>query len=74
MSETMHGVNDIRKYDRAGQATDGNIIQRMRIACLIPKASDTNLGFVIFIASPRQQWLCERASMLCYMHIAYLVI
>jgi len=32
-------------------------IWRMRIACWIPKATDTHSEYVIFIAFPLQQWL-----------------
>jgi len=51
-------------------ATDP-IILRMRNACWISKATDTHSAYVIglLIAFPRQQWLRERASMLClYVH------
>jgi hypothetical protein len=37
---------------------------RMRIACWIPKATNTNLEYIAFIAFPLQQWLHESASML----------
>jgi len=37
---------------------------RMRIACWVPKARDTNLEYVILIAFTLQQWLHERASIL----------
>jgi hypothetical protein len=52
------------KYGTARQATDNNIrvIWRMRVSCWIPKATDTHSEYVI-VASPRQQWLHERA---CY--------
>jgi hypothetical protein len=36
----------------------------MRIACCIPKATNTHSGCVILIAFPLQQWLKEYASML----------
>jgi len=39
---------------------------RTRIACWIPKATDTHTGCVIFIAFPLQQWFHERASVLRY--------
>jgi len=39
----------------------------MRIACWIPKATNTHSEYVILIALPLQQWLHERASMLRYM-------
>jgi hypothetical protein len=63
----------VGKYCTAGQATDDNIVQpdrpqmtiwRMRIACWIPKATDTHSEFIVLIAFPRQQWLRERPSML----------
>jgi hypothetical protein len=63
----------VEKYGRAAQATDGNIIRRMRFACWITKATDTHSEYVIFIAFPRQEWLRERASMLHYTHTACIV-
>ena len=45
-------------------------IWRMRIAHWIPKATNTHSECVIRIASPQQQKLCERASMLRYMYNA----
>ena len=39
-------------------------IWRMRIACWIPKATNTHSEYVILIVFPLQQWLHERASML----------
>jgi hypothetical protein len=41
-------------------------IWRMRIACWIPKATNTHSQYVILIAFPLQQWLHERTSMLRY--------
>jgi len=38
----------------------------IRIACWTLKATDTFSEYVTLIAFPRQQWLRERASMLCY--------
>ena len=49
-------------------------VRRMRIACCIPKATNTHSQYVILIALPLQQWLRERASVLRYTHIACLVI
>ena len=56
----------MEKYGRATQATDDNIIRRMRFACFITKTTDTHSEYVILIAFARQQWLRERASMLRY--------
>ena len=39
---------------------------RMRIACCIPKATNTHSQYVILIAFPLQQWLQERASVFRY--------
>ena len=49
-------------------------IRRMRIACRIPKATNTHSEYVILIALPQQQWLHERAWMLLYTYIACIVI
>jgi hypothetical protein len=46
-------------------------IWRMRIACWIPKATNTQSEYVIHTAFPRQQWLRERASIL-YLNVYYL--
>jgi hypothetical protein len=51
----------VEKYGTARQATDYNIIRRMRFACWITKATDTHSECVTFIAFPRLQWLRERA-------------
>jgi hypothetical protein len=63
----------VKKCGRAGHATDGNIIQRMRFACRITKATDTHSEYVILFAFPRQQWLHERATVLRYTYITCLV-
>jgi hypothetical protein len=39
-------------------------IRSMRIACWIPKATNTRSEYVTLIAVPTQQWLHERASVL----------
>jgi len=46
---------------------------RMRIACWIPKATNTHSKYVTLIAFPLQQWLHELASLLRYTYIACLV-
>jgi hypothetical protein len=63
---------DVEKYGRSRQATDGNVIWRMRFACLITKAADT-LRVCNSIAFQRQQWLHEH-SMLLYTHIVLLML
>jgi len=42
----------------------------MRIACWIPKATNTHSEYVMFTAIPQQQWLHERTSMFRYTDIA----
>jgi hypothetical protein len=64
----------VEEYGTARQATDDNIIRRMRFACWITKATDTHSEYVILIAFTQQQWLRERASMSHYTYIACLVL
>ena len=45
-------------------------ILSMRIACWIPKTTNTHSEYVTIIFFPLQQWLHERASMLPYTYIA----
>jgi len=49
-------------------------IQRMRVACCIPKATDTHSGYVILIAFPLQQCLHERVSKLSCTYTVCLVL
>ena len=41
----------------------------MRIACWVTKATVTHSEYVICIAFPLQRWLCERTSVLRFIHI-----
>jgi hypothetical protein len=59
----------VEKYSIAGQITDD---WRMRIACWIPKATNTDSEYLILIAFTLKQRLHERASMLRYTYIACL--
>jgi hypothetical protein len=45
-------------------------VWRMRIACWIPKATNTQSQYVMLSAFPLQQWFQERASLLrcTYIH------
>jgi len=52
--------DNVEKYGTARQGTD-DIIWRMRIACWIPKTTNTLSEYVIFIAFLLQQLLHERA-------------
>jgi hypothetical protein len=57
----------VEKCGGAREATDDNIMWRMRFACWISKATGTLIAF------PQQQWFRERASVLRYTYIACLV-
>jgi hypothetical protein len=48
-----------KKHGRARQATDDNVMQRVRIKCWIIKAINTPSEYVIRIAFPLQQYLHE---------------
>jgi hypothetical protein len=47
-------------YVRAEHATDGSVIRRLRLACLVSKVTDTHREYVILIAFPMQVCLRER--------------
>jgi hypothetical protein len=49
-------------------------IWRLRIACWIPKATDTHSEYVIPISFPPQPWLHERAALLPDTYIGCLVL
>ena len=57
--------DNVGECGRTTQTTDDNIILRMHFTWWITKATDTHSEYVILIAFPRQQWLRERALMLC---------
>jgi hypothetical protein len=54
----------VEKYGTARQATDDNIILRMRFAFQVTKATNTHSEYVILIAFTLQQWLRKSVSML----------
>jgi len=66
--------DNVEKYGRAGQATDDNIIRRMRIVCWITKTTNTHSKYVIRIAFPWQQWLGECTSVLRHAYTACLLL
>ena len=57
------------KYCRSRETTEDNTIRRMCFVWWITKATKSRSEYVIRIAFPRQEWLCERAWMLCYTYI-----
>jgi hypothetical protein len=48
-------------------------IWRVRIACWIPKATNTPSEYVVLIAFTLQQWLCKYVILLHYTYINCLV-
>ena len=63
---------NVEKYGRARQVTDDNIIRRMHFACWITRDTDTHSEYAMLIFF-WQKWLQERASLLFYTYIAFLV-
>jgi hypothetical protein len=55
-------MDNVDKYGRYWQATDDNIIWRMRFARWITKDIKTHSEYVIIIDFPWQQLLSERAT------------
>jgi hypothetical protein len=55
---------NVGKQGIVRQATDDNLMRRMRIACRIIKATDPHSGYVILLTFPRQEWLRERTTVL----------
>ena len=45
-------------------------ILRLHIACCIPKAKNTHLGYVMLSSFPLQKWLYEGSLVLRYTYIA----
>jgi hypothetical protein len=60
----------VERYGTIRQATDGNIIQRMRFACWMSKATDTHSEHVILIAAVLQQLSREVASVVRHTYVA----
>ena len=72
-SPENHAVYEIMWKNTAERGRVQMTIWCMRIACWIPKVTNTHSEYVILIAFPLQQWLHERASMLRYTYIVCLV-
>jgi len=63
----------VKKYGTARQATD-DIIRRMPVEGWITNAINTHSEYVIVIAFPRLQWLCDRASVSHFTYTACVVL
>jgi hypothetical protein len=57
----------------AGQATDGNIILRMRFACWIPKATNSHTGCVILLLLHYNNGFTNAPQCYVYKYVAWLV-
>jgi hypothetical protein len=58
-----------KRYGTTEETTDENLIQRMRFAWWVTKATSTSSEYVISIDLPRQQWLIrKRLSITLYVH------
>jgi hypothetical protein len=55
--------DNVEKYCRAGQATDDNVLCHMGFAWMT-KATNTHSEYLILIAFPQQQCLCQLSSAL----------
>jgi hypothetical protein len=53
-----------KKSGRARQASDDNIIRRMRFACCMIEDTNTHSEYVILIVFPQQHWLRKRTPLL----------
>jgi hypothetical protein len=60
----------VEKSFRAIQATDDNVIRRMRVAYWISKATDAHSEYAVLNGFLLQHGLHERVSMLRYMYSA----
>jgi len=69
-----HDVYEIMCKNSVQQRRPQMTIWRMRIACCITKATNTFADYVILTALPFQQWLHERARLVCYAYFAFLVV
>ena len=64
----------MKSYGAVRQTTDDSTIWRMRFACWITEATNTNSVYAMLIAFPWQQWLPEGCLIIRYTCIAYFVI
>jgi len=63
----------VEKYNRAIQATDDNIIQRMNITCPITKVADTHSEYVRLIVFHGKNVYSKALQYYVYTHTARLV-
>jgi len=68
------GICEIKRKNIVEAGRTQMTIWCLRIACWIPKATNTHSDYVILIAFPLKQWLHERASMLLRTYTVYHVL
>jgi hypothetical protein len=66
-------VYELKRGNMVGLDKPCMAVRHIRLACWIPKATNTHSQYVISIASPRQWWFRERTSILRYTYVACLV-
>jgi hypothetical protein len=62
--KSYHLWDNVEEHGTARQATDDNVIRRVRVACWVTKANThthTHSEYVILIVFPRQQWSRKRS-------------
>ena len=64
----------MEKYCTVRQATDDNIIWRMRAAWWMTKTTDTHIEYVLLTDFAGQEWFRECAPILRHTYIVYLVL
>jgi hypothetical protein len=67
-SPKSYRVWDNVEYGRDGQATDNNLIRRMRVTCWLPNATNIHSQYVIPIASPLQVFGRPQLNVTSYVH------
>jgi hypothetical protein len=64
---------DAKKFGKARQATNNNIIWPMCTACWTTKTTDTHSEYVILIGVPRHKQLCKHVCILLVLFMLYLL-
>jgi hypothetical protein len=59
----VHSLDNVDKHI-VDPGRPQTALWHMRIACCVPKATNTHIQYILLIAFPLQPWLYKRASML----------
>ena len=71
--KSCHLRHNVEICHTARQATDDNIIWRMRIACCVTKATVTNSEYVILFAFPRQQFVMRKRLDITFIRTSFVL-